>query len=164
MTDPEEEFLRRVADPALIEARARRRTRHRAEEAGLTDEQLRDRDDETFRNSANWLIAGEADRRKSEKIDELAQAHEQATEKAVELAQAYEAQAKKVPSFKNATAEKARATDRNAAWAGERITEGWSKADIAAKAKRGEGVTIRTVERWLHVSLGNDTSVEVSVR
>ena len=55
----EEEFLRRVADPDLIEARARRRARHRAEEAGLTEEQLRDREDEKFQQVTNDLRARE---------------------------------------------------------------------------------------------------------
>jgi hypothetical protein len=47
----EEEFLRRVRDPDLIEARAKRHARHRAEKAGLTEEQLRDREDEEFRRT-----------------------------------------------------------------------------------------------------------------
>jgi hypothetical protein len=54
---PEDVFLRRVAHPDLIERRGRRRARHRAEEAGLTEEQLRDREDEKFRISvrSSWL-------------------------------------------------------------------------------------------------------------
>jgi hypothetical protein len=59
MTDPEEEFLRRVADPALIEARARRRTRHRVEEVGLTDERLREREDEQFGRVTSEMWARE---------------------------------------------------------------------------------------------------------
>jgi hypothetical protein len=55
----EEEFLRRVADPDRVEARARRRARHRAEEAGLTEEQLRDREDEKFRQVTENIGARE---------------------------------------------------------------------------------------------------------
>jgi hypothetical protein len=121
--------------------------------ATLTDEELRHDEDDAFSNTMNWIRASDADRRKSERLGELTVAHDQASAKAAELARAYEAQSRKVPSFKNAIAEKAKETDRNAAWARERMAEGWSKADIAAEAKSGEGVTIRTVERWLERSL-----------
>lgn len=104
----------------MSEAPAERRARLRAEEVGLTDEQLRHREDQDFGTTKRAL-------------------------QAVALADAYERQSRSVPSFTQANAERGRNADARAATAQRLTADGWSKHRIADKF----GVTTKTVTRWL---------------
>ena len=104
----------------MAETPEERRKRRRAEEAGLTEDQLLAREDEAFDRSKAMIQADD-------------------------LADAYRRQAKSVPSFAKANQDKAAEVDRKAARARELAAEGWSARRIAGHFD----VTTKTVSRWL---------------
>jgi hypothetical protein len=120
----EEEFLRRVTDPDLIDVRAQRRALRRAQQAGLTEEQRRIHEDMKWANTTWKLRQREWSLRK---IDELADARS------------------KTPSFAEANEERRATVDQKAAHAREAYALGVSKQVIAKRAKR----STKTVDRWL---------------